>query len=277
LIDMLMLPNLAIQFGALEHQTYATERVLAIARFFRECSNQRRALPFDPYECAHSLGLRVYEKELARGESGQLRLDLPQPIIEVNRTDSHLRKRYTVCHELAHLCFTEKKPALPGERGEIDRIPDVQRREERLCDRIAAELLMPKAVFLKHAKMSLPSFDALSSLTETFGVSLSSALFRLREVRAWTLGVREYEFDESERTLRRRSGWTTVCRAIRSNHERWKVCRQVDQILETSERFLQNNQQRLTGRLTLRFRGFDIRFLLIDARRKAKAIALKQS
>ena len=108
-----MLPGLVLQFGTLEHETYVRGRVSAMARFFRACSKQRRVLPFDPYTCARRLGLDVCEKELARGISGQLRLDLPQPMIEVNRTDGRLRKRYTVCHELAHLCFTEKNLLYP--------------------------------------------------------------------------------------------------------------------------------------------------------------------
>ena len=170
-----------------------------------------------------------------------------------------------------------KKPALPRERGEIDRIPDVQRREERLCDMIAAELLMPEAVFFKYTKTSLPSFDALTSFAEIFDVSISSALLQVRESRAWSLGVRDYELGACQGTLRRRSGWISVSRSIRGNRERWKISREIDHTLEGVEHFLQKDPQYVTRNLKIRFRDFNMHFLLADAGRKIKAIALKQS
>ena len=99
--------------------------------------------------------------------------------------------------------------------GEIDRIPEVQKREERLCDRIAAELLMPETAFLRHARLRPPSFNALTSLARIFEVSISATLIRLRESRAWSLGVLDCQFDARSEAFRRRSGWTTVSRSIR--------------------------------------------------------------
>ena len=112
-----MQPSDVPQFGYLEHPTYIRQRVKEIARTFRVASYQVGKVPFDPFKCAESLGIVVRCVDLPEGISGQLRRDLAQPVIEVEREDNQMRKRYTVCHELAHLCFLKRPPALPSERG----------------------------------------------------------------------------------------------------------------------------------------------------------------
>ena len=273
-----MRTNVLPQFGLLEHRAYTRERIKEIVYALRACSGQVGELRFDPYLCATSLGLIVREVELPKGISGQLRLDLPHRTIEIEHTDGRLRQRYTVCHEIAHLCFLKETPALPRERGEIRQIPDVQRREERLCDMIAAELLMPETAFLRHAKaVSPPSLNALTSLSGIFDVSLSAVLLRLRYLRVWSLGITDWQLDVSHGIPKRGYGWTSVCRSVRDIQERLCILSQIDRALKISGHFLRTNPGRACSSTSLKFRDFNVYFVRINSGTKIRAIAVKQS
>lgn len=271
-----MRTNIVPQFGALEHRTYTRQRIREMVYSLRACSNQVRELRFDPYRCATSLGLVVRDSDLPKGVSGQLRLDLPHPTIEIQRTDGRLRERYTVCHEIAHLCFLKKTPALPRERGEIYRIPNVQKREKQLCDMIAAELLMPAAVFVRHAKsMSPPSLNALRSLAQIFDVSLSAVLLRLRDVRVWSLGIADWELHVN-RLPKRGYGWISLCKIVRDVQERLYVRPELERALDVCGYLLRTNPERGCRSTCLKFKNVDVYFLRIYSGNKVRAIALKQ-
>ncbi|HLE62833.1 MAG TPA: ImmA/IrrE family metallo-endopeptidase [Pyrinomonadaceae bacterium] len=275
--ELAMQTSIVAQFGYLDHPTYIRQRVKEITRSFRVSSDQLGKIPFDPFKCAESLGIVVRYVYLPRGISGQLRRDLAPPVIEVECEHNQVRKRYTVCHELAHLCFLKRSPALPSERGEINQIPKVQKREERLCDRIAAELLMPETAFLRHARVISPSFDAITSLAQTFDVSISATLIRLRECRAWSLGVLDCELDACRRTVRRRTAWLTVSRSIRHRQDRSKVSMEIDRTLEAVQHYICKEGVYINTGPKLRFKDFNIHFLRTDSGTKIKAVALKQS
>ena len=247
-----------------------------MTRSLRVCSDQVNKLPFDPYKCAACLGIVVRDVDLPRGISGQLRLDLSQPAIEVKREDSQVRKRYTVCHELAHLCFLKKTPVLPRERGEIDRIPKVQKREERLCDIIAAELLMPKTTFLRYAKlMTPPSFDTLASLARTFDVSIAAVLQRIRETRSWSIGVLDCEIDVDNGGFHSRSKWISVCRSVRSAHLRSEISLEIARALDATERFLKTRPESIARCVNLRFRDLKVYLLRYASKNRLRAIAFR--
>ena len=167
------------QFGANYHPDFFRKRIRAVAKQLREICKQSRALPFDPYACANSIGILVTERDLPTGISGRLRLHSAAPIIEISNKDGKRRQRFSVCHELAHLFFLDGKPAFFFERCVPYHAEYVLRREEEICNMIAAELLMPVSSFSRHSRNLPCSFDALCKISDTFAVSLYAAFRRM--------------------------------------------------------------------------------------------------
>lgn len=264
------------QFGLIEHPTYVKQRIKEIARSIRSQASQEQRLRFDPYHCAFSLGLNITEANLPKGMSGRLRLDSEKPEIVLQRTDSRVRKRYTVCHEMAHLSFIESTPSLPRERGEIELIPEVERREERLCDMIAAELLMPESVFIKQAASIPASYDSLILLAKDFEVSIAAALIRIRNMHLWSVGVMHCQFDEKESIVRRLFTWVSICRKVRSREQRMRLSYEFEGALEASRKFIQKNPLSITTGKRLKFNDFVIHLLSSNSNRKIKAVAFRQ-
>ncbi len=101
-----------------------------------------------------------------------------EKLIVVSIKDSRQRQRFTIGHELGHLCLhKEGNVPLPSEA------------KEREADYFAVNLLMPPKPFSKIAIEFLQSnegiqeVDLIIRLSEIFGVSKSAAEMRLREFR----------------------------------------------------------------------------------------------
>ena len=103
-------------------------------------------------------------------------------IIRVNYKQPQYRKRFTYCHELAHTLLWElpKKVCDDSVTGANSYVA-----EERTCDRLAAELLLPKAVFGKYARARKPCVSSLMALSKEFQVSLEVVLKRIQDLRIW--------------------------------------------------------------------------------------------
>lgn len=91
----------------------------------------------------------------------------------VNGKDSPERRRFTVCHELAHLIL-----GLPSEHREVPSSSYVKRSQpEIFCDIFAAELLLPFGLFkplADKAEIGLASIDALASRFEASTMATGS-------------------------------------------------------------------------------------------------------
>ena len=88
---------------------------------------------------------------------------------------SHLaieRRRFTIAHEMGHALLNKLGQRLPHSG------PDV----ERLCDKFAAEILMPRDAFLERLGSSL-TIECLFDLKRAFEVSLSAIAYRCFELR----------------------------------------------------------------------------------------------
>jgi len=57
--------------------------------------------------------------------------------------------------------------------------------EERVCENVAAQLLMPEDRFVKSARDYEPSFDAIRQLAVIYDVSFEAALLRVAETQPW--------------------------------------------------------------------------------------------
>jgi Zn-dependent peptidase ImmA (M78 family) len=106
------------------------------------------APPIDPWEIARRLNIEVKERSMAL--DGYLeRAEDETYVIFVRREATPARKRFTICHEIAHTFFFD---ILSGQRKYRQGSQDDSRQqddpeEEWLCDIAAAELLMPFSFF----------------------------------------------------------------------------------------------------------------------------------
>lgn len=106
------------------------------------------------------------------------------PIIAINNKDYDKSKVFSLFHELAHI-FRRSSSLCTID---IDNYSD---KEEQLCDRIAAEALMPEDQFKKIARnyiSNIPKINyyCVESIAGHFGVSSLSALRRLYETKVIT-------------------------------------------------------------------------------------------
>lgn len=97
------------------------------------------------------------------------------PVIFVNGSDSNAGKVFTLAHELAHLAL--------GNSGVSNPAFDVRNSaiEERWCNSVAAEFLVPEAMFNQH-RTGAAIAEQLNALAKYFGVSTQVILGRFREV-----------------------------------------------------------------------------------------------
>lgn len=101
------------------------------------------------------------------------------PIIAINNKDYDRSKVFSLFHELAHI-FRRSSSLCTID---IDEHSD---QEEAICDRIAAEALMPQSIFKQIAKECIARIGAVNSvcidrIAGRFGVSTFSALRRMFE------------------------------------------------------------------------------------------------
>lgn len=87
------------------------------------------------------------------------------------------RRNFTVAHELGHAIFERTGRNCPRSGREV----------ERLCDKLAAELLMPRKVFLAKTDPD-PTLAQVHELAQSFGTSLQATALRCYEVRRISVG-----------------------------------------------------------------------------------------
>ena len=91
--------------------------------------------------------------------------DRMAPLIFVNGRDAKSAQIFTLVHELAHLAFAWTGVVQPGEGRAYDR------EEERLCDAIAAEVLVPREGFLGMWDGGIDAFEMVERARRQFKVS----------------------------------------------------------------------------------------------------------
>lgn len=107
-------------------------------------------------------------------------------IAEVNASDPESRKRFSVCHELAHTFF-EEHPGADENAASCHGHSYENSLEERLCNFLAAEFLMPRLLFAQFAIDCLPSLKSTRLLADAFGVSVLSAARRIIDLNLWPM------------------------------------------------------------------------------------------
>lgn len=129
----------------------------------------------DPESIAKALGIRVLWADLD-GRAGGLTWGASTATVELSRSDSLERQRFTLAHELTH--FVVGSESLLASRGLV--IGDLDESdEERLCDRTAAELLMPRRETNASGDLTI---EQIREFARERRVSLTAAAARLIEV-----------------------------------------------------------------------------------------------
>ena len=122
------------------------------------------------------------------------------PLIFINGRDARAAQIFTLVHELAHLCIEES-----GVSNLDAKTLDGADATEKLCNRVAAELLLPRASFLRHWKENaeLEPEGRIRRIAESFNVSTQAAASRALDEKL--IGRQEYwEFYKREEAERRR-------------------------------------------------------------------------
>jgi len=97
-------------------------------------------------------------------------IDNKYPVVVINKNFSIERKRFTLLHELGHLLLNI---------GTSD-----EKEIEKLCNRFAGALLIPKSVLFKEAgnHRNAVSLPELVTLQKQFGISISALVYRLADL-----------------------------------------------------------------------------------------------
>jgi hypothetical protein len=136
--------------------------------------------PIDLHAVAAQLKARV---ELADISGRGMLLDLErEPVIFIQKASSPAVQRFSIAHECAHLVF---RRAIEKRFQDPDLVSRLHKwgaspQQERLCDLLASELLMPEPL-VRRILASSPrrGLRLASVLAEAFGVSRVAALRRL--------------------------------------------------------------------------------------------------
>ncbi|MCE5315148.1 MAG: ImmA/IrrE family metallo-endopeptidase [Armatimonadota bacterium] len=135
--------------------------------------------PLDLNWLAEWFGVEVEIRPLPKSVAGLYIHTDYGPHIILNSNDSPERQRWTTAHELAHHILSIGKQS----SDEVFRIKTDETAAESLCDRFAAEILMPAAlVRRKAAEVKHGRFDKTALLANMFEVSVIAMRIRLREL-----------------------------------------------------------------------------------------------
>jgi Zn-dependent peptidase ImmA (M78 family) len=104
-------------------------------------------------------------------------------VMKINAKHHPLRQNFSCAHEIGHTLLDELLSHIPLEDNEYRGGSAISKRDkERLCDRAAAELLMPGHIFgdyLHKLKLSIESIEVLSNI---FKVSMPATAIRVQEL-----------------------------------------------------------------------------------------------
>lgn len=144
--------------------------------------------PIDVEELARRMGIGSIETT-PMIEDGRLEQDGTNATIYLREGLHAGRRRFTIAHELGHRLLLH--PRAPAERYRRRLRGDT---EERLCDDLAAAILLPRdwvATEHRRADHRLAAIRRIAAMTET---SLSASLVRLSEVANWSESLLVFRF-----------------------------------------------------------------------------------
>ena len=132
-------------------------------------------------ELATSFGVVSVEVDAISSEAMLVPIADGYKII-LKKSDSYsglTRQRFSFAHEMGHLLLKSVGYSSRSTQGAKHRERNSYNEEERLCDQIAAEILMPSAVFAADAAEAGWSLGSLSLLAGMYGTSIPATARRM--------------------------------------------------------------------------------------------------
>ncbi len=187
-----------------------------LARWLLDLCEVPSRPPVDLETLAARMGVgQILETDMV--EDGRLVHDRDQTIIHLRRGLNAGRRRFTLAHELAHRVLVHPQaPAIAYRRaGDGDD-------EERLCDQIAASILMPHD-WTRRLASKPQNLSTLRLMRQRAQVSLSAALVRSRETNHWRKSLLRFSHDEGRWRLQGAFGvpieWHRTIRSAPTTHD----------------------------------------------------------
>lgn len=136
--------------------------------------------PFRPAEYAKLLGVeRIVKQPFDPSTSAMVLKHENNTVIHVNETHSLSRRNFSIAHELGHLLLDE----IVEQKNQFAfRSLCQASEEEKLCDSIASELLMPREIFNRYLDTFGNSICSVDKLANVFQVSIPSTAIRIAEL-----------------------------------------------------------------------------------------------
>jgi hypothetical protein len=143
-----------------------------------EAVGMRREPPLDVFSLARGAGVDQIDYE---GFAGDGKIEIAPSFVRVvlKSRASKAQQRFALAHELGHLVLDDVEVVTQVQR--LD--PHVD--EEWLCNRFAAELLMPRRWIASAYRPRSRDFDTLVDVARTAQVSMSAAFVQLTRSGGW--------------------------------------------------------------------------------------------
>ncbi|MEM9165413.1 MAG: ImmA/IrrE family metallo-endopeptidase [Planctomycetota bacterium] len=148
----------------------------------RRCGDHLTERGYELRKVAGDLGvIEIFDSEMA--EDGALDpIDDKHYVMYLNRWASDARRRFTMAHELGHALLHQLVPASRRFETRSLFLSVGADGEERLCDALAAELLMPRQQFCAAAEGQPFGIGLVGRLAQQFRTSITATMRRYCEV-----------------------------------------------------------------------------------------------
>lgn len=172
-----------------------------VVKYFPELQKLRS--PVNLPALAKKLGIQIEKKELTQYDGSLSWDDNGRATIAVSTIGGIRRQRFTIAHELGHWLLQKEllgRKTHPLFRG-LSSTKETLTQEERIVNRIAAEILVPHRPLTEWLAQDGLSLKVLTGISRTYQVSRQMAIRRLAEVSEMPivyLNVVPYRFNESD-------------------------------------------------------------------------------
>jgi len=158
----------------------SAEGILGFAEFLRSVSGLESVLSVDLNAIYAHFGIPKPQFVPLPGQQGLL-VDAERGIIAINSRDPETRQRFSEAHELAEMLFSTLPAGIDLGGGWFLKRPGGYKEstKEFLCNRVAANLLMPPQELQVHVQQYGITFDGARAVAAECQVSLSAALVQL--------------------------------------------------------------------------------------------------
>lgn len=152
--------------------------------------------PVEIVRVCNENGLKVFEEYLGGDVSGLIVVDEKKwekydsnQFISVNLTDSAVRRRFTIAHELAHFVLHKNKESKLYAHRDLNSDQETRSNIEQEANYFAANVLMPEKLVKKRVEEiqkdiwgNILGSELVKEIADSFVVSESAADVRLRQL-----------------------------------------------------------------------------------------------